>query len=107
MRRKSGDIWGFVLLFIIFWLSGILPGLFLFGLMAFVVYKAIQLANNNQNINSSYRRTNTNSYGYAERKSGNSRTSSDLAKINVFLRKYFKSHKICFYSHILCGFFVL
>ena len=92
MRRKSGDIWWFIFLFFIFGGSGILPGLILFGLMAFVVYKAIQSANNNQNINSSYRRTNTNSYGYAERKSGNSRTSSDLAKINVFLRKYFKSH---------------
>ena len=90
MRHKSGDIWWFVFLFFVFWVSGILPGLFLFGLMAFVVYKAIQSANNNQNINSSRRYTNA--YGYAERKSGNSRTSSDLAKINVFLRKYFKSH---------------
>lgn len=92
MGRKSGNIWWFVFLFFIFGGSGLLPGLLLFGLMAFVVYKAIQSANNNQSINTSRRRTNTYSYGYAERKNGNSRTSSDLAKINVFLRKYFKEH---------------
>ena len=56
MRRKSGDIWWFIFLFFIFGGSGILPGLILFGLMAFVVYKAIQSANNNQNINSDFLR---------------------------------------------------
>ncbi len=93
MRRRSfGDFWFVIFFFFIFAGSGVLPLILLFGLTGFVVYKAIQSANKNQNINSSNNSRTTNSYGYTERKNGNTHTSSDLAKINVFLRKHFKAH---------------
>ncbi len=94
-RRPIGDFWFIIFIFFMLGGSGFLPGLLLVGLMGFVVYKAIQSANNSQNDNS-FRRSYTRSYGYTERKNGNIHTSSDLAKINVFLRKYFKSHNSLF-----------
>lgn len=96
MRRKPfGDFWFVIFLFFVLGGSGVLPGLLLFAIMGFVVYKAIQSANKNQN-NNSFNRSYTRSYGYTERKNGNVHTSSDLAKINVFLRKYFKAHNSLF-----------
>ncbi len=96
MRRKPfGDFWFVIFLFFIIGGSGILPGLILFGIMAFVIYKAIQSANNQSNSNP-FRRSYTRSYGYTERKNGTVHTASDLAKINVFLRKYFRAHNSLF-----------
>lgn len=64
----------------------------LIGVTGFVAYKAIQSSSNKESTRSK-RTTTSRSYSYTERKTSTSKaTSSDLAKINIYLRKYFRSH---------------
>ena len=88
MRRRT-DWWFWIFLFIIFGGSSVLPFFLIFGVVALIMYFAVQSSNQ---ATRKARSNTTNSYGYYERTKGNTHTASDLAKINVYLRKYFKTH---------------
>ncbi len=87
-RRSSGDIWFFLILFFIFGGTGFIPLLFIAGMVFLIMHYVLK--NSGQDQAASNRATY--SYGYNERRQGNVHTASDLAKINVFLRKYFRSN---------------
>ena len=91
MRNRSfGDYWFLFVLFIIFGGSGLLPFAIIMGSIFAVMYAAVKAANKTTTSNT-YRRK-TNSYGYTQRRTGNTHTAADLAKINVYLRKYFRNN---------------
>lgn len=87
MRRRSSDWWFWIFLFIIFSGGSVIPFFMIFGIVFLIMHYAIR---SSSQISSTSRPTN--SYGYYERKQGNTHTASDLAKINVYLRKYFREH---------------
>ena len=90
-NRTFGDYWFLFILLFVFGGSGLLPFAIIMGSIFAVIYAAVKAANNSVGTSSSYRRR-TNSYGYTERRTGNSHTAADLAKINVYLRKYFRTN---------------
>ncbi|MBR2824728.1 MAG: hypothetical protein IKE51_00440 [Solobacterium sp.] len=91
-RRTFGDYWFLFVLFIIFSGSGLLPLAIIFGAFFAVMYAAVKAANRTTVSNTNAYRRKTNSYGYTQRKTGNAHTAADLAKINVYLRKYFRTN---------------
>ena len=91
-RRTFGDYWFLFVLFIIFGGSGLLPLAIIFGAFFAVMYAAVKAANRTTVSNTNAYRRKTNSYGYTQRKTGNAHTAADLAKINVYLRKYFRTN---------------
>ena len=91
MRRRSSfsGIWFFLIFLFIFGDTGFIPFALIAGLTAFIMMKAVQASQKN---NPGVQNGRVNSYGYTERRNGNAHTSADLAKINVYLRKYFKNN---------------
>lgn len=89
-RRNSGDIWFFLIIFFLFGGSGVLFPLIIMAGFFYFIYSIVKAANKTVNMNN--QRETINSYGYSERRRGNTHTASDLARINVFLRNYYKSH---------------
>ncbi|MBP3891410.1 MAG: hypothetical protein J6D29_04480 [Solobacterium sp.] len=88
MYRRSSDWWFWIFLFLIFGGSSVLPLFFILGIVFLIMHYAVR--SSTQSFNARQR---ANSYGYYERKQGNTHTASDLAKINVYLRKYFRANK--------------
>lgn len=86
-RTPFNGFWIFLLFLFVFGDTGFIPFAVLMAAVAFIMMRAVDT--NRRTTTASNRKTN--SYGYAERRAGNSHTSADLAKINVYLRKYFKA----------------
>ncbi|MBR2991124.1 MAG: hypothetical protein IKF51_06660 [Solobacterium sp.] len=57
-----------------------------------ITYALVQAANRSQNNTGTVNNRRQNRYGYTERVNGNAHSASDLAKINVFLRKQFRNN---------------
>lgn len=88
MRRRSSDWWFWIFLFFIFSGGSVMPLFVILGIILLITRLTVRSSVNQMNTSRP-----TNSYGYYERKQGNTHTASDLAKINVYLRKYFRSNR--------------
>ena len=91
-NRPFGDYWFLFVLFLVFGGSGLLPLAIIFGSFFAIMYAAVKAASRTTTTSNNAYRRRTNSYGYTQRKTGTVHTAADLAKINVYLRKYFRTN---------------
>ena len=91
-RRSSGNLWFWLRFFLILGGGEFLPLMFILAGIWAITYALVQAANKSQNSQSSVNNRRTNRYGYTERVNGNAHSASDLAKINVYLRKHFRDN---------------
>ena len=90
-RRSSGNLWFWLIFFLILGGGEFLPLMFIVAGIWAITYALVQAANRSQNNTGTINNRRTNRYGYTERVNGNAHSASDLAKINVFLRKQFRN----------------
>lgn len=93
MRNRSfGDYWFLFILFLVFGGSGLLPFAIVMGSIFAVIFAAVRAASRTTTSTTSQYHRKANAYGYNERRTGNAHTAADLAQINVYLRKYFRTN---------------
>lgn len=91
-RRSSGNLWFWLIFFLILGGGEFLPLMFILAGIWAITYALVQAANRSQNNTGTVNNRRQNRYGYTERVNGNAHSASDLAKINVFLRKQFRNN---------------
>ena len=91
-RRSSGNLWFWLIFFLILGGGEFLPLMFILAGIWAITYALVQAANRSQNNTGTVNNRRQNRYGYTERVNGNVHSASDLAKINVFLRKQFRNN---------------
>ena len=91
-RRSSGNLWFWLIFYLILGGGEFLPLMFILAGIWAITYALVQAANRSQNNTGTVNNRRQNRYGYTERVNGNAHSASDLAKINVFLRKQFRNN---------------